>query len=182
MQYGIHEQCEGISVMKFVFNGPIEVDQGVFQPVHNATMSFSRHKPHGGVWLSDYTPDEEFVSYWIQWARSAEYPIHDHNFLYEANMEHVYVIHDYSSFRVLFDRFPLTIPDTFRDMYMYALDFESMSKAYTGIYLSPSGLMMCKHPYLFDESIGIDEPTLSMWDVPSLLVFDPSILQFIHDL
>jgi hypothetical protein len=167
--------------MLFVHNGREPFHPQLFTPVQNQhDFGFPNQKPIGGMWLSPYTPDEEYVSDWVHWA-SMNYTIHDHNYLYDVDMSRVYVINAYEDLRSLLDRFPLSPPPKM-DFLGRGLDFESISKEYSGIFVTPSGIVKCKHPWLSLEKCSIRDIHLSSWDVSSLLLFDPSVLTFVREL
>jgi hypothetical protein len=139
----------------------------------------------GGYWLSDYKPEEEYPSPWLDFMyRDPEIYIgkaKSSNYVYRVlNEERVFQINLYGDFMRLLSKYPIDKNN------FIALDFEKMSEDWDGLYVSVEGYKNC---YEADLSIlneyfpdrNIIPPTLKSWDIPSLLVFNTEILELVME-
>jgi hypothetical protein len=168
--------------MLFVHNSREVYNSNLFIPIaNNPETAVIIHKPSGGIWLSDYTPDNEYVSYWLSWVSHTSLNMHEHNYLYEVDMSRVYRIDSYDDLLSLFSLFSMD-PPLGAELFGPALNWEAVAKEYTGVYLSPMGFLECSRPWLTRKNYTFHMPRLDSWDVPSLLVMDPSVMTYVKEL
>ncbi|GEN36694.1 hypothetical protein [Aneurinibacillus danicus] len=170
--------------MKFplqLHNGE-KVSLDLFYPVENDPEDKLYRPTTGGLWLSDFTPHEEYHSPWLEFVYNdpemAGYHSNPFNYIYEVKEEaKVYQIHSYEDFLRLLKQYPIR---SNQNIYM---DFEKMAKEWDGLYVSKKGLEGCSNPCIqtvrkyFNEEV-CEPPSLKAWDVPSFLVFNLDILIF----
>jgi hypothetical protein len=149
----------------WVHNGDDPFSNEKFHKAKNSRF-FYRNKPIGGFWLSEYTPQEEFLSAWHRWCYDACPHIKKNNYFYKLDYSRarIFTINNKEDFDYLISRFPILYSNLLDGIELECINFEEVQKKWSGLFLTNKGLIENNH-------------NLAAWDVPSLVIFDPSIIK-----
>ena len=122
-------------------------------------------KPEGGMWASEYTPDEEYMSDWERCVKEdlgIDKPL-DYGIIFELTENaRVYTINNYDDLVRLWESYHFTSP--YEGVMSYSsdmlYDFEAMSKDYDAIKLTYDGQWKTR----------LTRPSLYGWDCECILI------------
>ncbi len=153
---------------KWIHNGDAPFSLEKFRKAKNSRYLY-HNKPLGGFWLTEYTPNGNFISNWHKWCYVSEYKLKRKNYIYTLDLKaRIYTINNKKDFDYLLNRFSIIYSNPLDEVVLQCLDFESMQNYYDILFVSESGISKNKQ--------------LSAWDVSSLVVFNPSLVIEVDEL
>lgn len=152
--------------MEYVTFGLGDFDKRLFGPIRN----IGAVKPAGGMWASEYTPDEEYMSAWERCVKEDLYidkPL-DYGIIFELTEDaRVYTINNHDDLVRLWESYHfLTYKGVMIHIKDVLYDFEAMAKDYDVIKLTDEGQWKTR----------LTNPSLYGWDCECILIMNPDVV------
>lgn len=151
------------------------------QPIKNISLT-ANPKPNGGLWLSTYTPNEEFLSEWDSfstetWGSNKCKPC---SLITLKKSARIYTINSHADLTPFVDKYKIINGDSALENMLSALhfapiDFEAVCKDYDCIHLTSIG--QCNTRFAWGED---EHYSLYGWDVESLLILNKECIDSVE--
>lgn len=142
-------------VITFIHYGSKSFDVNMFNPVSNG------FKPQGGLWACPYLETKD-MSEWVEWCKSSDFLLDkytkDNYFKFTLSADTNLLVVNQSNYKTL----PYKEAEGLG--YIQYLDVEKLSTEYDAVYVD---LWSIQNNWII----------FPMWDVPSLLVFNPDVVK-----
>jgi len=130
------------------------------------------YKPKGGFWTSTYTPNEKYISAWVEWCSSEEpgWLVGKYYIVYPKKEAKIFRINSYKDLSYLFENYPLTEHE-FLDLmpkYTKFIDWVKVSKDFDAVHMTEKGELIARGNCTFFLQDGY---SLYGWDCESTLWF-----------
>lgn len=151
------------------------------KPIKNVPLS-GNPKPRGGLWLSTYTPNEDYISEWDSFSTEV-WGTNDHkpcSLITLKKSARVYIINGHTDLTPFVDKYKLVHGDPalqgiFSALQFASIDFEAVCKDYDCIHLTSIG--QCNTRFGWGEN----EPySLYGWDAESLLILNKECIDTVE--
>lgn len=142
--------------------GKTQILENIFDPIQNRPDGIL--KPFGGLWISPYTPNEEYMSPWHEWCEQEKFMTSDEGSIITLhNNLKVYIINSQIDLMSLIDEIGEYKPFPDFDIMWKTINFEEVAKRYDLIYLTQKGINQTRLPfqnhkfnlYTWDVSCGL---------------------------